>query len=146
LPPELVDKHVWKCRYEDINSFERHLTRNGTLILKFFLNISKGEQTKQLLERIKEPDKHWKFNPNDMQERGKWREYEKAYEEAISETSTEYAPWYIIPADHRWICRAAISEILLCQLEKLDLKYPKLDEEQCAAFEKAKQELQKEKK
>jgi PPK2 family polyphosphate:nucleotide phosphotransferase len=125
LPEPLVTRHVWKDRYEDINAFERHLARNGTLIRKFFLHVSKEEQRRRLLERLDEPSKNWKFQAGDLEERDRWADYMKAYEQALSNTSTKYAPWFIIPADHKWFLRLAIAEVVVEALESLDLAFPK---------------------
>ena len=144
LPPELEGKTFWNQRYEDINMFERHLVRNGTIVLKFFLNISEKEQTQRLLKRLEDPDKQWKFSITDLSERSKWTDYMEAYEEMLNETSTEWAPWYVIPADKKWVTHASISEIIVSQIKQLNLKYPVLNKEQCDALEKAKFELQKE--
>jgi PPK2 family polyphosphate:nucleotide phosphotransferase len=144
LPPGPTDKSFWKGRYEDINMFEKHLVRNGTIILKFFLNISMEKQKQRLLKRLKDPDKHWKFSFTDIAERAKWKEYMEAYEDVLNETNTEWAPWYIIPSDKKWVTHAAISEIIVSQIEKLKLKYPVLPKAQSAALEKAKAELEKE--
>jgi PPK2 family polyphosphate:nucleotide phosphotransferase len=142
----LVDerKLFWNQRYEDINMFERHLVRNGTIVLKFFLNISKKRQKQRLLQRLEHPDKEWKFSLTDLSERSKWDSYMEAYQEMLSKTSTEWAPWYIIPADKKWVAHASISEVIVSQIKELDLKYPVLTKEQFKAFEKAKIELQKE--
>lgn len=144
LPPEAEGKLFWKQRYEDINLFERHLVRNGTVVLKFFLHLSKAHQKQRLLKRLEDPDKQWKFSLTDLSERSKWKEYMQAYEEMLNETSTKWAPWYIIPADKKWVTHAAISEIIVSQIKKLNLKYPVLSKEQSEAFEKAKAELEKE--
>jgi PPK2 family polyphosphate:nucleotide phosphotransferase len=144
LPPKEDGKNFWVQRYDDINMFERHLVRNGTVVLKFFLNVSKKEQKKRLLERLERPDKAWKFSLTDLSERSKWTDYMEAYEDMLNKTSTEWAPWYLIPADKKWVTHASISEVIISQLRKLDLKYPVLSKEQCAAFEKAKAELEKE--
>jgi PPK2 family polyphosphate:nucleotide phosphotransferase len=125
LPDSLVTRHVWRDRYEDINAFERHLARNGTLIRKFFLHVSKEEQRRRLLERLDEPSKNWKFQAGDLDERDRWADYMKAYEQALSNTSTKYAPWFIIPADHKWFMRLAIAEVVVEALESLDLAFPK---------------------
>jgi polyphosphate kinase 2 (PPK2 family) len=132
---------LWHDRYEDINCFERHLARNRTVILKFFLHVSKKEQKRRLLERLENADKHWKFSASDLAERGYWNDYVDAYEDALSATSTKYAPWYIIPADHKWIARALVSEILTTAIQDLDLKFPKPTTEQLAAIRKAKRLL-----
>jgi len=121
------DKTVWADRYEDINAFERHLTRNGTIVLKFFFHISKTEQRKRLLERLDDPDKNWKFSPNDIKERAYWDHYQSAYEKMLTATSTPWAPWHIIPADHKWFARAAVADAIVTKLEELDLHYPHLD-------------------
>lgn len=144
LPPEVEKKAFWNQRYEDINMFERHLVRNGTIVLKFFLNVSKKRQKQRLLKRLEDPDKQWKFSLTDLSERSKWDDYMEAYGEMLNETSTEWAPWYIIPADKKWVSHASISEIIVSQIKKLDLKYPVLSKEQHAALEKAKAELEKE--
>jgi PPK2 family polyphosphate:nucleotide phosphotransferase len=144
LPQKLEGKKFWEQRYEDINMFERHLVRNGTVVLKFFLNISKEEQRQRLLERLKNPDKNWKFSLSDLSERSKWADYMEAYKDMFNETSTDWAPWYVIPSDKKWVTHASVSEIILEQVKNLDLKYPVLSKEQYAALEKAKAELKKE--
>jgi PPK2 family polyphosphate:nucleotide phosphotransferase len=144
LPSGLEGKQFWNQRYEDINMFERHLTRNSTVVLKFFLNFSKERQKQRLLKRLEDPDKYWKFSLTDLSERSKWDDYMEAYEEMLSTTSTQWAPWYIIPADKKWVAHASISEIIVSQIEKLGLKYPVLSKDQMAALEKAKAELEKE--
>jgi len=142
LPLGPRDESFWKQRYEDINLFERHLVRNGTIVLKFFLNVSKERQRQRLLKRLEEPNKYWKFSFSDLSERGKWNDYMKTYQEVLDETSTEWAPWYVIPADKKWVTRASVSEILASQIEALNLKYPVLNEEQTSAFKKAKAKLE----
>jgi polyphosphate kinase 2 (PPK2 family) len=137
-------KQFWNQRYEDINMFERHLVRSGTVILKFFLHVSKEEQKQRFLKRLVDPKKNWKFSASDLSERSKWADYMDAYEEMVNETSTDWAPWYIIPADRKWVTHASVSEILVSQIKKLDLKYPALSKEQKEALEKAKAELEKE--
>ena len=129
LPSELVTKRIWKERYDDINAFERHLARNGTVILKFFLNVSREEQKKRLLARLDDPDKNWKFATTDARERGLWKDYARAYEEMITATSTKWAPWYAVPADHKWFTRVVVAEVIIQTLEDLNLAYPKLDRE-----------------
>ena len=124
--------------------FERHLVRNGTVVLKFFLNISENQQKKRLLKRLEDPDKQWKFSVTDLSERSKWDDYMDAYEDMLNATSTDWAPWYIIPADKKWVAHASISEIIVKQIKQLNLKYPTLSKEQLAALEQAKLELQKE--
>jgi PPK2 family polyphosphate:nucleotide phosphotransferase len=127
LPPSLVTKKIFQERYEDINAFERYLSRNGHTILKFFLNVSKKEQKKRFLERLDMPDKNWKFSINDAKERGFWDDYMTAYEDMIRATSTEWAPWHVIPADNKWFTRLAVAATVIRALEKLDLAYPKVD-------------------
>ncbi len=144
LPSKLDGRQFWSERYEDINLFERHLVRNGTVVLKFFLNLSKKRQKQRFLKRLGDPDKYWKFSFSDLSERGKWDDYMDAYEEMLNMTSTDWAPWYIIPADKKWVAHASVSEIIVSQINKLNLKYPLLSKDQMAALEKAKVELEKE--
>jgi PPK2 family polyphosphate:nucleotide phosphotransferase len=148
--PEWLDKQklsskpghsLWEQRYEDINQFEKHLTRNGTVILKFFLHVSKKEQKRRLLERLEDPAKHWKFSAADLAERAYWSDYVEAYEDALSATSTKQAPWFIIPADHKWVARLLVSEILTRTILGLRLKFPELTKEQRIALAKAKKLL-----
>lgn len=128
IPPYLIDKHIWQHRFEEINNFEKYLSSNGTIILKFFLNVSKEEQRKRFLERIELPEKNWKFSVNDAGERTFWHDYMVAYEEMFNHTSTEWAPWYVIPADHKWFTRLVVAGIIYAQLKALNLKYPKVSE------------------
>jgi PPK2 family polyphosphate:nucleotide phosphotransferase len=128
LPPQLVGDDLWKERFEDIRSFERHLTRSGTAVVKFFLNVSKQEQKERFLARLDEPEKHWKFSAGDVKERVHWDKYMEAYEDCIARTSTEEAPWYVIPADHKWYMRLAVAEIIVQRMEELALSYPAVDE------------------
>jgi PPK2 family polyphosphate:nucleotide phosphotransferase len=134
-------RSLWRQRYDDINGFERHLNRNRTVILKFFLHVSKKEQKRRLLARLQNADKHWKFSESDLAERGYWDDYVDAYEDALSATATKHAPWYIIPADHKWIARALVSEILTTAIKDLHLKFPQPTKEQLAAIRKAKKLL-----
>jgi PPK2 family polyphosphate:nucleotide phosphotransferase len=127
LPPPLVTKGLWKQRYEDINDFERYLARNGCVIRKVFLHVSKEEQRRRLLARLDDPDKQWKFQEGDLGERRRWKDYMRAYDDAIRATSTPHAPWYVVPADHKWFARLAIAQILVAALEGLELAYPVLD-------------------
>jgi len=140
-----IDKKFWKNRYDSIRNFEKHLTDNGTVILKFFLHVSKEEQKQRFLDRIDEPSKNWKFAAGDLKERALWKEYMNAYETAIKETSTENAPWYVIPADKKWYTRLAISQIVAETLEDLNLKYPVLPKEEASQLEVLKQQLLAEK-
>jgi PPK2 family polyphosphate:nucleotide phosphotransferase len=126
LPPDRVTKNIWRERFEDINTFERHLTRNGTVIRKFFLHVSRQEQRKRLLKRLEDPSKRWKFSPSDLPERKRWHDYMAAYEDLLSATSTKAAPWYVIPADHKWFSHAAIAQIIVDTLDSLDLSFPKI--------------------
>jgi len=141
LPAENVHKHIWKHRYEDINNFEQHLARNGTTILKFFLNVSKEEQRARFLERLEEPDKNWKFSSGDIVERGFWDDYMAAFEDAINATSTPWAPWYVIPADRKWAMRAAVSDIITTTIKDLPLAYPTVPDEERARLTEAKEQL-----
>jgi len=128
LPEALVTDQIWQERFESINDFERHLTRNGVVIRKFFLHVSKAEQRRRFLCRLEEPQKNWKFSLGDAQERQHWDEYQKAYEDMIRHTSTPEAPWYVVPADHKWFTRLVVSTAVIDTLENLDLAYPKVDE------------------
>jgi PPK2 family polyphosphate:nucleotide phosphotransferase len=141
LPPGPRGSRFWRERYEDINHFERHLTRNGTLILKFFLNLSKKEQRKRFLERLDNPDKQWKFSMDDLRERARWNDYQEAFEDTIAHTSTEWAPWWVIPADNKWVSRALVSAILTDAIKKLGLKRPQISDEQRAVLSKARRQL-----
>jgi PPK2 family polyphosphate:nucleotide phosphotransferase len=144
LPSRLKGEDIWKRRYEEINNFEKYLTDNGIVVLKFFLNVSKEEQKKRFLERIEEPEKNWKFSANDVFERRFWDKYMDAYEEMFNHTSTPWAPWYIIPADHKWFTRLAVVSIINTTLEGLSLAYPEVNPEQKAALLKAKEEMEQE--
>jgi len=128
IPPSLVTKNIWKERFEDINAFERYLTRNGILVRKFFLHVSKKEQKKRFLKRLDEEDRNWKFSANDAKEREHWDAYMEAYEDMIRATATEDAPWYVVPADTKWFTRLVVAAAVIGTLEKLDLHYPKVDE------------------
>jgi PPK2 family polyphosphate:nucleotide phosphotransferase len=125
LPPSFVGRHIWKERYEDINAFERYLHRNGTLIRKFFLHVSKEEQRRRFLERLDDPAKNWKFAIGDLDERDRWDDHMHAYEEALSATSTTDAPWFVVPADHKWFTRLVVADLVVTALEGLDLAFPK---------------------
>lgn len=131
----------WEHRYKSINNFERHLARNGTRIVKFFLNISKDEQKRRFVERLDDPKKHWKFSPNDVAERAHWDDYMQAYEEMLRATTTKWAPWYVIPADHKWAARAAVAAILTREIKRLDLKYPEPSEAVKASLEESRKKL-----
>jgi PPK2 family polyphosphate:nucleotide phosphotransferase len=127
LPPHLVGKNFWDNRYQDIRAFERYLSRNGVLIRKFFLHVSRDEQKKRFLERIDEPAKNWKFAPGDVKERGHWDDYMAAYQRMIRETATPDAPWYVVPADNKWFTRIVVAAAIVDALASLDLRYPKVD-------------------
>lgn len=141
--PAKPDDKFWDQRYEDINNFEKHLSRNGTLVLKFFLHVSKGEQKRRFLERLNNPDKHWKFSEADMAEREHWKEYQKAFEDALSATSTKRAPWHVIPADRKYVARAMVADIVATAIQDLDLKFPKVSAAKMAALEEARARLEK---
>jgi PPK2 family polyphosphate:nucleotide phosphotransferase len=128
IPEPLLGKHIWKERFEDIRCFERHMARDGTVIRKFFLNVSKKEQKKRFLERLDEPEKNWKFSAGDVHERQCWDDYQDAYEEMIQHTSSKEAPWYVVPADNKWFTRLVISTVVVDTLESLNLSYPKVDD------------------
>lgn len=134
----------WDDRFEDVNAFERHLDRNGTKVVKFFLHLSKSEQRKRFLARLDDPDKHWKFNSADLSERGRWHEYTDAYENVIGATSTPWAPWYVIPADHKPTMRAMVAGILVSVLDSLDLSWPEVSPAEMADLEKARKALEAE--
>ncbi len=136
--------HVWQSRYEDINAFEKTLVRENTLVLKFFLNVSRKEQRKRFLDRLNDPSKNWKFSVGDLQERAHWDEYQTAYENMLNATSTEAAPWYVIPADKKWFARACVADIITSRLRELDLDYPKVPDKERAALEEAKRQLEAE--
>jgi len=144
LPEKLVTKDIWKERYEGINAFERYLTCNGTVIRKFFLHVSKEEQKQRFLERLAEPEKNWKFSLQDVIEREHWDAYMQAYEDMIRSTSTEAAPWYVVPADHKWFTRVVVAEVIADTLESLNLTYPKLDAEKKKELEAARRLLKDE--
>ena len=137
------DRKFWEKRYEDINNFEKHLARNGTLVLKFFLHLSKDEQKKRFLARLTDASKHWKFNEGDLAEREHWQDYQKAYEEALSATSTRKAPWHVIPADRKYVARALVAEIVVTAINAMKLEYPKVSPEQMERLAAAKAILEK---
>ncbi len=141
LPESARGPHFWKRRYEDINGFERHLDRCGTKIVKFFLHLSKAEQKQRFLKRLDRPNKEWKFDANDVAERTHWDEYMAAYEDALSATSTEWAPWYVVPADHKWLAHALISSIIVETIEGLGLDWPQVSEEERKANAEARRQL-----
>ncbi|MGB7923765.1 MAG: polyphosphate kinase 2 family protein [Pyrinomonadaceae bacterium] len=144
LPTEAKDKHIWKNRFEDINNFERFLARNGITVLKFFLHVSKDEQKRRFLKRITTPEKNWKFSLGDVRERAFWDDYMDAFEDAFNHTSTKWAPWHIIPADHKWFTRAAVADIIVAKLKSLKLSYPVVTEEHRRGLLEAKALLESE--
>jgi PPK2 family polyphosphate:nucleotide phosphotransferase len=144
LPDTKFGKKFWQRRYQDINTFEQHLVGNGTVLLKFFLHISKDEQKKRFLDRLTRPEKHWKFSPADLAERVWWDEYVRAYEACLSATSTPEAPWYVIPADHKWVARAVVADIITNTLRSLDLHHPEPTEEQRQQLAEARKRLEAE--
>jgi PPK2 family polyphosphate:nucleotide phosphotransferase len=141
LPPPLVTRRIWQERFEDISAFENHLARNGTVILKFYLHVSKREQERRLLERLDDPAKNWKFSAQDLVERAQWKAYRDAFGEALAATSHHYAPWYVIPADHKWFVRALVADIIVDALEGLNLSFPKVDPQQRRALRRARRKL-----
>jgi len=143
LPPSLVTKNIWQERFEDIRSFERHMARNGTIIRKFFLHLSKKEQKRRFLARLEEPEKNWKFSAADIHEREYWDDYQNAYEDMIRNTATKHAPWYIIPADNKWFTHLTVSAAIVQTLEELSLCYPTVDAEKRRELQKARQMLLK---
>ncbi|HYO63818.1 MAG TPA: PPK2 family polyphosphate kinase [Pyrinomonadaceae bacterium] len=145
LPDEAKGDAIWAKRFQQINAFELHLVENGIHVLKFYLNLSKDEQRERLLERIARPEKRWKFSKSDIEERGRWDEYMKAYEEAFEQTSTDAAPWHIIPDDSRWFARAAVAHVILDKLKSLHADYPRPDEKQQKELDDAREALEKEK-
>ncbi|MEH2588072.1 polyphosphate kinase 2 family protein [Bradyrhizobium sp. AZCC 1721] len=141
LPPQLVTKNIWKERFEDISSMERYLARNGTVILKFFLNVSKEEQRERFLERLEEPAKNWKFSTADIGERALWAKYQAAYQDMIRHTASQAAPWIVVPADHKWFARVVIGSTIVSALDRLDLHFPKVDNADRSEFAKVREAL-----
>src|SRR5215475_7894760 len=141
LPPKLLGKQIWEDRFEEIRNFEQYLTRNGVIVRKFFLHVSKKEQKKRFLDRIDDPLKNWKFSSNDANERDYWDDYMKAYEEMIQETATKHAPWYVVPANNKWFTRVVVGAAVIEALDSLDLAYPKVDESKLKELAAAKRKL-----
>ena len=141
LPPKLVCKKIWEERFEDIRNFEQYLSRNGVVVRKFFLHVSKKEQKRRFLERIDDPLKNWKFSSNDANERDFWDDYMEAYEQMIQETATKEAPWYVVPADNKWFTRVVVAGAVIETLDSLDLAYPKVDEGKLKELAAAKKKL-----
>jgi len=144
LPPSLMDKHIWRRRFEEINTFERYLTNNGIVVLKFFLNVSHAEQKKRFLARLDDPSKNWKFSATDAVERKRWDDYMEAYEDMIQNTAAKHAPWYVVPADNKWFTRMVVAEAITEVLDGLDLKYPKVDASQRAELQAARKAIESE--
>ena len=144
LPTSLISKNIWRERYEDIHNFERYLTRNGVIVRKFFLHVSKEEQRQRFLSRLREPDKNWKFSLADAKERNCWEAYQEAYEDAIRQTASEHAPWYVVPADHKWFTRMVVSAAIVDALEELELSYPVVDAHKREELKLVQAELEKE--
>lgn len=142
--PAYAREGIWEKRFRQINDFERYLTENGIHVLKFFLHVSREEQRKRLLERIERPETRWQFSEDDVEERGLWDEYMSAYEEALTYTNTEQAPWHVIPADRRWFARAAVASVIAAKLRSLHSEYPSLSEEQSEKIERAREVLEEE--
>lgn len=144
IPPSLVDNEIWENRYKDIRNYEKYLANNGTVILKFFLHLSKDEQKRRFLERIENPDKNWKFSSNDSKERDYWNDYMNAYEEAIQNTATKHAPWYVIPADNKWYTRIVVAAAIIDTLASLNLTYPEVAKEKLRELDIARKILESE--
>lgn len=144
LPEKLVTKHIWDERFQDIRNFEKYLTRNGTIVRKFFLHVSRGEQKKRFLERIDNPEKNWKFSSADAKERGHWNEYMKAYEDMIRNTSTKDSPWFVVPADNKWFTRLVVAAAVIDALASLELEYPEVGENKLIELAEAKNLLNQE--
>jgi PPK2 family polyphosphate:nucleotide phosphotransferase len=144
LPASVRGEHIWKQRFEDINNFEKYLTNNGIGVMKFFLNVSKEEQKQRFLGRIERPEKNWKFSVADAKERSHWNDYRIAYEAALTHTSTDWAPWHVIPANHKWFTRLAVASLIEQKLASLDLTYPVLEDNHLERLQEAKVMLQRE--
>jgi PPK2 family polyphosphate:nucleotide phosphotransferase len=144
LPPAAMKKDIWKQRFEQINDFERYLVGNGVAVLKFFLNVSREEQRRRFLARLDIPEKNWKFSLSDAKERAHWDDYQKAFEAVFNHTSTDWAPWYLIPADHKWFTHAAVADIIISKLKSLNLKYPTVSKEHMQELQVARELLESE--
>jgi PPK2 family polyphosphate:nucleotide phosphotransferase len=145
LPGALITKHIWEQRYEDINAFESYLTKNGVVIRKFFLHVSKKEQKKRFLDRLEDSKKNWKFSMADVKERGYWKDYQEAYEEMIENTATKHAPWYVVPADNKWYSQLIVASAIITALEGLNLAFPDVDKEKKNELETVRESLLHEK-
>jgi PPK2 family polyphosphate:nucleotide phosphotransferase len=144
LPPKLITKNIWRERFEDITAFERYLARNGTIVLKFFLNVSREEQRQRFLERLEVPAKQWKFSMGDIKERALWPRYQAVYQDIVRHTATFHAPWYVVPADHKWFARVVIGSAIVAALDKLDLHFPRADKSSLEEFKEIRKALEKE--
>ena len=144
IPPKLMTKNIWRDRFEDISAIERYLARNGTVILKFFLNLSREEQRARFLDRLDQPAKNWKFSMNDIKERALWPRYMAVYQDIVRHTSTALAPWYVVPADHKWFARVVIGSAIVSALENLDLHFPRADKASLREFEQVREALENE--
>jgi PPK2 family polyphosphate:nucleotide phosphotransferase len=144
IPNRLVTKNIWRERFEDISAIERFLSRNGTVILKFFLNVSKQEQRERFLDRLDDPSKNWKFSMNDIAERALWPRYMAVYQDIVRHTSTAVAPWYVVPADHKWFARVVIGSAIVSTLETLDLQFPRADKASLQEFKQVRKALESE--
>jgi PPK2 family polyphosphate:nucleotide phosphotransferase len=144
IPPRLVTRNIWRERFEDIAAIERYLSRNGTVILKFFLNTSKEEQRERFLDRLEQPSKNWKFSMGDVAERARWNRYQAVYQDILRQTSTPVAPWYVVPADHKWFARVVIISTIVAALEQLDLKFPRADKASLREFKEVRAALEHE--
>jgi PPK2 family polyphosphate:nucleotide phosphotransferase len=144
LPPKLITKNIWRERFEDISAFERYLCRNGTVILKFFLNLSREEQRQRFLDRLDQPAKNWKFSMNDVTERAFWNRYQAVYQDIVRHTSSQHAPWVVVPADHKWFARVVIGSAIVAALERLDLHFPRVDKASQEEFKKVRKALEQE--
>jgi PPK2 family polyphosphate:nucleotide phosphotransferase len=144
LPAKLVTRNIWRERFEDISAFERYLARNGTVVLKFFLNVSKEEQRERFLDRLDQPAKNWKFSMADVTERALWNKYQAAYQEMVRHTSSHAAPWHVVPADHKWFARVVIGSAIVSALDGLDLKFPKVDAASLEEFKQVRKALENE--
>ncbi len=144
IPHKLVTRNIWRERFEDISAVERYLSRNGTVILKFFLNVSRQEQRKRFLERLEDPSRQWKFSMNDIAERALWPRYQAVYQEIVRHTSTPVAPWYVVPADHKWFARVVIGSVIVSAMEGLSLHYPRADKASLREFKEVRKALEHE--
>jgi PPK2 family polyphosphate:nucleotide phosphotransferase len=146
IPPKLVTRNIWQQRFADISAIERYLARQGTVILKFFLNVSKDEQRERFLDRLDEPAKNWKFSMADVSERALWPRYQAAYQDMIRHTSTREAPWFVVPADHKWFARLVIGSVIVSTLDRLNLRFPRVGNDALEEFEKVRKALESERK